>query len=87
VDTNVNNDQTYFYKLTSWSSVNQSDASEEASATPKKGAVLLTDQNSFEVSLCSPDTIFEDLTLTNFGGLPLEFKIEIDMKEDKSWIG
>lgn len=87
VDTNVNNDQTYFYKLTSFSSGNQSDASEKASATPKKGAVLNTDQNSFEVSLCSPDTLFEDLTLTNSGGLPLGFKIEIDTKEDKSWMG
>ena len=87
VDTNVNNDQTYFYKLTSCSSENQSNPSEEASATPKKGAVLNTDQNSFEVSLCSPDTIFEDLTLTNSGGLPLGFKIEIDMEEDTSWMG
>jgi hypothetical protein len=87
VDTNVNNDQTYFYKLTSCSSGSQSDPSEEASATPKKEAVLLTDQNYFEVSLCSPDTIFEDLTLINSGGLPLEFKIEIDMEEDTSWMG
>jgi hypothetical protein len=86
VDTNVTNDFTYFYKLTSFSTGNQSDPSNEALATPKKGAVLITDQNSFEVSLCSPDTIFEDLTLTNSGGLPLEFKIEIDMDE-QSWIG
>jgi len=87
VDTNVTNDQTYFYRLTSWSSGNQSVASEEASATPKKEAVLITDQNSFEVSLCSQDTLFEDLTLTNSGGLPLGYKIEIDMKEDTSWMG
>ena len=87
VDTNVNNDQTYFYKLTSCSSENQSNPSEEASATPKHGAVLITDPNSFKVSLCSPDTIFGDLTLTNSGGLPLEFKIEIDMEKDKSWMG
>jgi hypothetical protein len=87
VDTNVTNDQTYFYKLTSCNSGSQSDPSGEASATPKKGAVLLTDQNSFEVSLCSPDTIFEDLTLTNSGGLPLEFKIEIDMEKDNTWMG
>ncbi len=87
VDTNVTNDQTYFYKLTSCSSGNQSVTSEEASATPKKGAVLLTDRNSFEVSLCSPDTIFEDLTLTNSGGLPLEFKIEIAMEKDSTWMG
>jgi hypothetical protein len=87
VDTNVNNDQTYFYKLTSCSSGSQSDPSEEASATPKKGAVLITDQNSLEVSLCSQDTLFEDLTLINSGGLPLKFKIEIDMEEDTSWMG
>ena len=86
VDTNVNNDQTYFYKATSCSSENQSDASNQASATPKEGAVLITDQSSFEVNLCSPDTVFENLTLTNSGGLPLEFKIEIDM-EERSWMG
>jgi hypothetical protein len=87
VDTNVNNGQTYFYKLTSCGSGNQSDPSEEASATPKAEAVLLTDPNSFEASLCSPDTIFEYLTLTNSGGLPLEFRIQIDMEEDISWMG
>jgi hypothetical protein len=87
VDTNVNNDQTYFYIFTSCSSGNQSDTSNEASATPKNGAVLITDPNSFEVSLCSPDTIFEDLTLTNSGGLPLGFKIQIDMEKDSTWMG
>lgn len=87
VDTNATNDLTYFYKLTSCSSGNQSVTSNEASASPKKGAVLITDQNSFEISLCSPDTIFEDLTLTNSGGLPLEFKIEIDMEKDSTWMG
>ncbi|KPK77906.1 MAG: hypothetical protein AMJ89_01565 [candidate division Zixibacteria bacterium SM23_73] len=86
VDTNVNNAQTYFYKVTSCSSENESDASNEASATPKKRAVLTLDQSSFEINLCSPDTAFEDLTLTNSGGLLLEFKIEIDM-EKQSWMG
>jgi hypothetical protein len=86
VDTNVNNDQTYFYKVTSCSSENESDASNETSATPKKRAVLTLDKSFFEVNLCSPDIVFEDLTLTNSGGLPLEFKIEIDTKE-QSWMG
>ncbi|MCK4428374.1 MAG: T9SS type A sorting domain-containing protein, partial [candidate division Zixibacteria bacterium] len=86
VDTNISNDQTYFYKVTSFSSGGESGGSNEASATPKKRALLITDPNSFEVNLCSQDTVFEDLTLTNSGGLPLEFKIEIDM-EEQSWMG
>jgi len=87
VDTNVNNNQTYFYKLISHNAGNESDASNEVSATPKKGAVLITDQNLFQVNLGSKDTAFEYLTLTNSGGLPLEFKVEIDMEEDSSWMG
>jgi hypothetical protein len=87
VDTNVNNNQTYLYKVTSFSSGDESAPSNEVSATPENGAVLLTDQNSFEVNLSSPDTAFEYLTLTNSGGLPLEFKIEIDMEEDSGWMG
>jgi hypothetical protein len=87
VDTNVNNDQTYFYKVTSYTIGNESNGSNEVSATPQKGAVLVIDQNSFQVTLGSEDTAFEYLTLTNSGGLPLEFKVEIDMEEDSSWMG
>jgi len=86
VDTNVTNDQTHFYKATSFSSGNESEGSNETSATPKKGAMLITDPTSFEINLGSEGTVFEDLTLTNSGGLSLEFNIEIDM-EEQSWIG
>jgi hypothetical protein len=86
VDSNVNNEQTYFYKVTSFSSGGESEGSSQTSATPKQGAVLIIDQNSFEVNLNSPDSLVENLTLTNSGGLPLEFDIEIDM-EKQSWMG
>jgi hypothetical protein len=87
VDTNVENAQTYFYKFTSYTPGNESNGSNEVSATPQKGAVLIIDQNSFQVNLGSEDTAFEYLALTNSGGLPLEFKVEIDMEEDSSWMG
>ncbi|MFQ6033212.1 MAG: FlgD immunoglobulin-like domain containing protein, partial [Candidatus Zixiibacteriota bacterium] len=87
IDADVSNGQTYFYKVTSLGSGGESEGSNEASATPRKGAILTTDPNSIEVNLCAPDTVFEDLTLTNSGGLPLEFKMEIDMEEDTSWMG
>jgi hypothetical protein len=86
VDFNVNNGQTYFYKITSFSSGSESDASNQASATPQKGAVLIADPNFFEVTFSSPDSLVENLTLTNSGGLPSEFNIEIDM-EKQSWMG
>jgi hypothetical protein len=86
VDSNVNNGQTYFYKVTSYSFGNESDPSNQTLATPQKGAVLIADVNSFEVNLNSPDSLVENLTLTNSGGLPLEFDIEIDM-EEQNWMG
>jgi hypothetical protein len=86
IDTNVNNDQTYFYEVTSLNSGDESEESNEASATPKKGAVLVTDPNFFNVNLSSEEKVFEELTLTNSGGLPLEFEIQIDM-EEQSWMG
>ena len=85
-DTNVFNEHTYFYKVTSLDSLNESPGSNEAQATPKKGAELSSDQNSFEVNFNSPDRIVQNLTLTNSGGLPLEFNIEIDM-EEQDWMG
>jgi hypothetical protein len=86
VDFDVNNGQTYFYKVTSFSSGSESEGSSEASATPKQGAVLMVDENSFEVNLGSPDSLVENLILTNSGGLPLEFNIEIAM-EKQDWMG
>jgi len=86
VDTDVNNDQIYFYEVTSINSEDESEESNEASATPKKEAELVTDPSSFDVNLGSQGEVFKELTLTNSGGLSLEFRIEIDMKE-QSWMG
>ena len=86
LDTSVDNNETYFYRVTSWCLEDESDGSNEASATPKKGAELLTDRNFFDVNLSSEGKILEELALTNSGGLPLDFNIEIDMGE-QSWIG
>ena len=86
VDTDVNNDQTYFYEGTSVNSGDESEESNGASATPKKEAELVTDPSSFDVNLSSQEEVFKELTLTNSGGLSLEFRIEIDM-EKQSWMG
>jgi hypothetical protein len=86
IDTNVVNDQTYFYQVTSWCVDSESDGSNEASAIPRKAAELIIDPGFFDVNLTSEGKISEELTLANSGALPLNFHIEMDM-EEQSWMG
>jgi hypothetical protein len=86
LDANVVNDETYFYRVTSCHLYDESDGSNEASATPRKAAELVIEPNYFDVNLSSEAKLFEELTLTNSGGLPLHFNVEIDM-EEKAWMG
>ncbi len=85
-DTNVLNNQTYFYTITSWHLEDESDGSNQAWATPKKAAELIINPNFFDVTLISEGKAFGELTLTNSGGLPLDFDIEMDIQE-QTWMG
>lgn len=84
-DSDVTQDTTYFYRVTSFSS-QESPGSNLAQATPKRKARLDVDRDELIVQLDSSEQILDDLTLTNTGGLPLRFKIRISMN-DKGWIG
>jgi hypothetical protein len=85
-NTNVINDQPYYYAATSWSLDGESEGSNQAWATPRKAAELVIDPNSFDVSLISQGKAFGELTLTNSGGLPLDFDLGIDAQE-QTWMG
>jgi len=85
-DSEVVDEQTYFYRLTSSASQEESQGSDTTQATPKRKAVLDVDKDEFFVLLSPGQQIFDNLTLTNSGGLPLRFKVQISM-EEVEWIG
>ena len=85
-DSEVTEEQTYFYRVTSFTSQVQSKASNLAQAIPKRKAVLDTDREEFIVHASAGQQIFDNLTLTNSGGLPLRFKLQISM-EEADWMG
>jgi len=84
IDDDVENGETYFYKLTTIHSGEESASSDEAQATPKRGANLLAGKNLIEVSLDTNQTQLEYLNLSNAGGMPLDFEIEISRSTDDS---
>jgi hypothetical protein len=81
-DSEVLEDQTYFYRATCVSSGGESRASNLAEATPKRGAALNVDREEFYVHTGSGQLIFENLTLTNPGGLPLGFEVKVSLNTD-----
>jgi hypothetical protein len=83
-DFDVENGQTYFYKLTSIFSGDESEPSNEVQVTPKKGAELWVEKDVIEVSLDTNQTQLEYLNLSNTGGIDLEFSMEIDLSIDDS---
>ncbi len=85
-DSEVVNEQTYFYRVTSLNSEGESRDSNLAQATPKRMATLETDGDEFFVQVSAGQQIFETLNLFNSGGLPLWFKIKIGMDE-ADWMG
>jgi hypothetical protein len=87
LDTQVFNGETYFYKLTAIYSGQGSNSSNEASATPRQGAVLQVDFDSLEISLSKGGTKDKYINLTNTGGLPLDYKIELQLILDDSTKG
>jgi hypothetical protein len=85
-DGNVIEDQTYFYQVTSINSPTESPGSNQSQATPKRKAVLDANKEAFFICLSADDQILDNLTLTNSGGLPLWFKVQIRM-EEAEWMG
>ncbi len=85
-DSEVADEQIYFYRVTSLASQDESPGSDTTQATPKRKAVLDVDGDEFFVHLSSSQQIFDNLTLTNSGGLPLTFRVQISM-EEAEWMG
>jgi hypothetical protein len=86
LDSEVVEDQTYFYRVTSVDSPEESEGSNQAQATPQRGAELVSDRDEFFVSFSAGEKISDSLTLTNSGGLPLRFEAQINM-EEAEWMG
>lgn len=86
-DTDVENGQTYYYKVTAWYGGEESKPSNEVKATPKKGAELWINKDFFEVNLGLNQTKVENLLLKNNGGISLDFFVKIDTDFDSSYGG
>jgi hypothetical protein len=86
LDGEVTEEQTHFYRVTAFNSYGQSKASPLAQATPRRGAELIADEEAFLIYSTPDGQVFDYLTLTNSGGLPLNFRIQISM-EDTDWMG
>jgi hypothetical protein len=86
-DTQVTNGETYFYKLTAVYSGQESNSSNQASATPRQGALLQVELDSLEILLTSGEQKEEHINLTNAGDLALDYKIELELLLDDSTMG
>ena len=85
-DSEVVEDITYFYQITSFNSHGESEGSNLVQATPKREAVLDADREEFFVHTTAGQPIFDNLTLTNSGGMSLRFRMQINM-EEANWMG
>jgi hypothetical protein len=85
-DSGVEEDCVYFYRATAFNSHGQSRASNLAQAVPRRGAQLETDKESFMIHSTPHEQTNDDLTLINSGGLPLWFKVQLDINE-ATWMG
>jgi hypothetical protein len=81
-DCEVAEDQTYFYGVTCLSSEGESWISNLAQAMPKQGAVLNSAEHEFTVHTSAGQPVSQTLTLNNSGGLPLDFRVEVDIHPD-----
>ncbi len=81
-DSTVTDDTTYFYVVTSVYDVNgetgESMPSNEISATPTMGARMAVEPDSLEVYGYSGEITFGNLTISNPGGLELNFRISME---------
>jgi len=86
-DKSVENDQTYYYKVTAWYGAEESEPSIEVMATPKSGAELWASRDSLDLNLGFDENKLENLVLKNIGGLPLDFSVKLDIDIDSSYGG
>jgi hypothetical protein len=86
VDSDVVENQAYFYGVTCVNSDGESKASNLAEAMPKRGAVMETDREELYVHAGSDQPVHEKLTLTNSGGLPLTFRVQVNVHLNE-WMG
>ena len=87
LDSQVANGKNYYYKLTALYSGDESNSSNETQATPQTPASLQVDLDSLEISLLSGEKKEKYLQLSNTGGLPLEYQIELELSLDDSTNG
>jgi hypothetical protein len=85
-DSGVVDEELYFYRVAAVDSNWLSKASDPAQATPKRKAALETDRQEFSVFASSGQPFSDYLELTNSGGLPLRFKVGVNL-EQKDWMG
>ncbi len=85
-DCDVAEDQTYFYGVTCLNSEGESWASNLARAMPKQGAALNSTEEEFCVHTSSGQPVSQTLSLSNSGGLPLDFRVEVDI-HPTDWMG
>jgi hypothetical protein len=84
IDESVENGKTYYYKISAWGENQESDTSNEVSATPQKGAELWENKDSAMAFLKPDENKVENLILKNIGGIPLKFRTKINMFLDSS---
>jgi hypothetical protein len=85
-DCQVTEDQTYFYGVTCLNSEGESWVSNLAQAVPKQAATLNATEEEFCVHTSAGQPVSRSLTLSNSGGLPLDFTVEVDM-HPTDWMG
>lgn len=84
IDHQVENEQTYFYRLTSVYPGEESEACNEVEVTPKREAELWAGEDLIQVSVDTNQTQLEYLNLSNTGGIPLDFSAKINLSIDDS---
>lgn len=87
IDESVENGKTYYYQISAWYDDQESDTSNECSATPQKGAELWENKDSVVIGLKPDQSKVENLILKNIGGIPLKFQARINMLLDSSFGG
>ncbi len=84
IDYDLENGRTYYYKLTSVYTEEDSDPSNEVEAVPKRAANLGVSKTLIEVSLDTNQSALEYLDLSNAGGIPLDFEMKMNLSVDDS---
>jgi len=80
-DDTVTNGTTYYYVVTAMydndSVIEESGPSNEVTATPRSGAMMVIDPSEFSVNINSGEVLTETMNIANPGGLALEYSITV----------